>query len=90
MTKTEEIYEIYDELYRGYNSFKNEIDQDRKETIMSDCHPSITLDDWAYQFYFNEDGDIFCLPNESEAYYVASFEEDKDIVVDILIDFLDN
>lgn len=72
---------VYEELVDGYN--KNEID---------DCHPSINLDEWDYQFYFDEEGNVYCLPNEGQSFKLnANISKDtKETVISIIKNFLED
>lgn len=79
MTKTEirEIEDIYDELKRNYELYIEEIDEYRKEVIMSDTYPKYN------------DGDVYCTPNEGKSYCLeVNLDDDKDEVIEAMIKFL--
>ena len=82
----EKIFEqVYDELYDGYNSWKEKGD----DVIMEDCHPCINWDEWDYQFCFDEEGNVYCLPNEcDEAYCFGNLDEGKTSVLAKMSEYL--
>lgn len=80
-----EIEKIYDELKRNWDEYSTT----GNKTCMEDAHPSLTICDWDYQFYFDEDGNVYALPNEESSFDLgANLDDTKDIVIARLTDYI--
>lgn len=88
----EDIKAVYEELLDGYNNWENEKDDKYKQVIKDDCHPCINWDEWDYQFYFDDEGNLYCLPNEgTECELDANISNDtKETVISIINNFLED
>ena len=74
----EKIFEqTYDELNRNYISFKKENDENERMTIQNDSYPCVEWNDWMYNFSFDEDGNVYCTPNEGKQYFIANLDYDN-------------
>lgn len=78
---------IYREIKDSYDEYLNEEDEDKKQTIWSDCSPVFDLT----QFSFGEDGEVIALPNECDwdCLEVYLDVDDKEKVVEAIRDYLD-
>lgn len=82
----EDLDIAYDELERNYDKYC----ETENATYMEDAKPVITYDDWDYMFSFDEDGDVYVIPNEENSIplYVNLAEDSKKCVIDAMYEFL--